>query len=50
MSKSCRDKICFSVIGDWGECRGVGWGKGKVGLSERKICRCHTKGYIPEMI
>ena len=35
---------------DWGERRGVGGGKGKVGLSERKICRCYTKGYITDMI
>ena len=40
--RACRDKICCSVIGDWGERRGVGGGKGKVGLSERKICRCYT--------
>ena len=31
------------MIGDWGERRGVGGGKGKVGLSERKICRCYTE-------
>ena len=28
----------------------MGGGKGKVGLSERKICRCYTKGYITEMM
>ena len=38
------------MVGDWGERRGEGGGKGKVGLSERKICRCYTKGYITEMI
>ena len=38
------------MIGDSGERRGVGGGKGKVGLSERKICRCYTKDYITEMI
>ena len=28
----------------------VGGAKGSVGLSEKKICRCYTKGYITEMI
>ena len=28
----------------------MGGGKGKSGLSGRKICRCYTKGYITEMI
>ena len=45
-----REKICFSVIGDWGEHRGGGGGRGKVGFSKRNICRCYSKGYITEMI
>ena len=27
-----------------------GGGRGKVGLSEKKICRCYTEGYITEII
>ena len=42
--------FCFSMIGDWGERRGGGGGKGKTGFSERKNCRCYSKGYITEMI
>ena len=44
--RACRDKICFSVTGDWGERRGGGGAKGKVGLSERKYAGVTLKATL----